>query len=331
MGKPLLAFALVAFAGALALAGKPSGGGGTGGGTVYYSYQGGTWSMNADGTGKTALPAGVGGEPSIALHGGQRWFAQVRDIPGETYPDGGKRKEIFAVRADGALVRQLTTGPDLQVLDPVRWKPGDAGISWVARRWSGGAVVEGGIYAADVLFDAAGNVTGLMAQPAAPAVVAGLDSSLTPDVKGHDWSPDGSQVAHERWNSSNSYEIRISDLSGSSRRLVAGGSQPRWSPDGSKIVYTNVGICTISPDGSGAKTVIKNTSGLHYHTPVWSPSASHLACGSTVYTSSGEGGALVRPIPSDIRRATAAGGSLTKLTSDLQQGPRYRKVLLGWR
>jgi hypothetical protein len=322
--RNLLTFAVLALAGAPVVAD----GVGAGGGKIYYSYKGQHWSMNPDGTGKTALAAGVSGEPSTASHGGQRWFAQIREIPGETYPDGRTRNELFAVREDGNpdVTRQLTTQPGLQVLDSVRWKPGDAGISWVARRWSGGEVLEGGIYAAAVVFDADGNVSGLDAQPAAPAVAAslspdmqGLGPSLTPDVKGHDWSPDGSRVVHARRNSP--YELRISGLSGSSLRLVAGGTQPRWSPDGGRIAYWAGGVYTISPDGSGAKLVSEKPTKQNSYYPVWSPSGSHLAYSRHPW------GSIEAMLEVDIYRVTAAGRSRTNLTGDLQG----TVTLLGWR
>ena len=64
--------------------GKPGGGdgGSVGTGTIYYA-SGGLWSMNPDGSGKTPLLAG-GGDASIARHPaeGDRWFLQVRGVPG---------------------------------------------------------------------------------------------------------------------------------------------------------------------------------------------------------------------------------------------------------
>src|SRR5688500_16511121 len=58
------------------------GGGGTGGGTIYYMgpWNGATHNtavmraMNSDGTNNTQLGFGPQGTPSIAMHGGHRWF-----------------------------------------------------------------------------------------------------------------------------------------------------------------------------------------------------------------------------------------------------------------
>ena len=78
--------------------------------------------------------------------GGQRWFLQLREIVGDSYPSGLPRRELFAVREDDgeAFTVQLTDQPDLEPLPEgsaslfwgfVRWGIGDAEISWIARRW----------------------------------------------------------------------------------------------------------------------------------------------------------------------------------------------------
>ncbi len=76
--------------------GKPGGGDGNsvGTGTIYYAYDGNSWSMNPDGSGKTLLP--VGGVPSMTRHPAEadRWFLQVREVPG-TYPITAFRPEFW--------------------------------------------------------------------------------------------------------------------------------------------------------------------------------------------------------------------------------------------
>lgn len=118
--KVILPIIVLAFAFVVNAPLSAQGGGGSGPtGTIYFSHLGGTWTMNPDDSNKTPLPAGVSGEPSRFLHGGRRWFLQVRDIPGETYPGQSQwptRREIFAIRDDGnpAYTVQLTTEPDLE-------------------------------------------------------------------------------------------------------------------------------------------------------------------------------------------------------------------------
>src|SRR5687767_10522543 len=72
MKKLLIAVGIAGLAISLASA-APPGGGGTGGGTIFYLSGGSLNTMNSDGSSKTALPAGVFGNPSRILHGGHRW------------------------------------------------------------------------------------------------------------------------------------------------------------------------------------------------------------------------------------------------------------------
>ncbi len=318
----LAALGATALWAASAQAGKPSGGGGTGGGTIYFGYNGGTWTMNSDGSGKTLLP--VGGVPSRALHGGQRWFLNIQGIPGEFYPNGLQRGEIFAVRGDGnaAFTRQLTLQADLQPLGDGQWMPGDAGISWIARRWNTGSstVVGGGIYRASIVFDSDGNVVGLLDQPVAPTVSEALvqgdfQNDVVPNISNHSWAPDGVQCLYgERSTTAGQWgSVWIADLFGGKRFLVTAGGGC-WSPTGDKIAYTGgEGIYTISPDGSAAKLIIRSPGqvGGAAAGAVWSPTGSHLIhikrTGSIADSS----------VVQNIYRTTATGTGGTDLTGDI--------------
>ena len=136
--------------------------------------------------GKTPLPAVLDGNPSFTLLGGHRWFLDLRDVAG-TYPDGGQRQELFAIRADGNITIQLTDNANLEPswsgtgphwsLDP-NGTVVDGIVSWVALEWDsvGGTVVQAGIYEAAVDFDTDGNVTGVLA---APNPANGVSTSLS--------------------------------------------------------------------------------------------------------------------------------------------------------
>lgn len=324
----LLAMALLlpamVFLGSAAFAAKPGGGGGggTGGGTIFFiplSQQLST--MDSDGSNKTALPSGVAFWPSRALHGGHRWFLDVRDIAGETYPSGTTRREIFAVRGDGnpSYTVQLTNQADLEGDGLAAWKPGDGAISWVARRWSGGSVVEGGVYSATMEFDADGNVTGLSAQPAAPAIAFDLvlwtnaggyfTGDLAPDLYEYDWSPGGDKIVYARFSAQS---ILTADLAGARQLLTSGfGRMPAWSPDGSRIAYNSSdGISTITPAGTGKKTLVKKSPNYGVGGPIWSPTGSHVA-----YTRDNFGAPALERL--DVYRVAVDGSGNTNLTGDI--------------
>jgi hypothetical protein len=232
---PVVAVVLLALAmggPTLSAKGKPGGRGGGGGetpaGVVYFYLAGQMHTMNADGGAKAALPANVAGEPSQALHGGHRWFLDVRFVVG-VYPDGTDRRELFAVRDDGneALTVQLTDDSQLKLLEETgnhlsRWSvdagdfadPGDDvtdGLaSWRAVRFSASGEPDAsssGIYAMPVFFDGAGDVD-LLAMLAAPQLVVSSgviddpQNGAMPDIISHDWSPDGQFVVYRQWISS---------------------------------------------------------------------------------------------------------------------------------
>ena len=311
----------------LTLAAKPGGGGsgGTGGGAIYFNWSGvGTATMNSDGGGKTPLPAGVFGEPSRALQGGHRWFLRERDIPGETYPNGTNRVELFAIRDDGdeTFTVQLTNDPDLEAFGSARWQPGDFGVSWVARRWDNltGTVVDGGIYQAFLIYDADGNIAGLAAQPAAPLVPAipidNGDGTLRPDIRTHDWSPDGTQLVFDifpgvaLW----IFDALVDPATGphSTLLLQAGPNSwsngPTWSPAGTTIAFNSAeGIDTISPNGSNHKTILKTVATSIVEDPHWSPTGTHL---TYRYVNR-------RSWESDVYRAAADGSGRKNLTSEI--------------
>ena len=89
---------------------------------------------------------------------------------------------------------QLTNDIDLQAKPwYTAWVPGDQQISFKARRWSGGVVVAGGIYTASPVFDANGNITGLVAQPTTPAIpfplVETAPGDFWPAFEDYSWGP----------------------------------------------------------------------------------------------------------------------------------------------
>jgi hypothetical protein len=311
--------------------GAGGGGGNTGGGTIYYVHTGikTTWMMNSDGSNQTQLGFGTYGPVSTVMFNGHRWFLDTREIgPREYYPDGGYRIEVFALRDDydfnlnnnSATRVKLTDDITFQTcqdgLFSLHWVPGGQKISIKARRWSGGFVVEGGIYTASLQFGADGNIIGLAAQPAAPAIPFPLDGNLWPNVRTHCWDPTGSKVAYD-----NSAALWVADLLGSPHQRIAGYAlNPQWSPDGNKIAFANsiLSIMTINPNGSGLREIIRRTSSWTFDRPFWSVSGSHIVC----YGIAGTG-----PYNLDVFRVASNGNSLTNLTNT----PSTAEYPMGWR
>jgi hypothetical protein len=329
------AVALAALSQAPLLAAKPGGGGGggsesTGGGTIYFSYPSGSTvqvaKMNADGTNKTDI-ATSGGEPSRLLHGGHRWFLSVEFIVGESYPSGDTRVEAFVERDDGAVRVQLTTDPELEFQGGPRWEPGDLAVSWIARRWDSESdeVVDAGIYEAVLVFDANGNVSGLLEQPLSPLVSSDLivddRGYLAPDTRGgHDWSPDGTMVVSDR---ESGRELWLTSVVTEQSWLLVQtnwAALPDWSPDGTTIAFNDAssGIGTIRVDGSNLKNIANGGPTYRYAWPVWSPTGSHLTFTRIDSWAGGEG--------TSVYRATADGRIKTNLTPELQ-----RATAMGWR
>jgi Tol biopolymer transport system component len=122
------------------------------------------------------------------------------------------------------------------------------------------------------------------------------------------WSPDGTHIAFV---SSEGYGepggVFVMDADGSNQRLVAEGnaSDPNWSPDGSRIVYS-----LNTPDGRTVLAIVDLATGGvtqplpdlpgEQSEPVWSPDGATIAFEWS--TASGAGLYLVAPDGSGLRR-----------------------------
>jgi Tol biopolymer transport system component len=90
------------------------------------------------------------------------------------------------------------------------------------------------------------------------------------------FSPDGKSITYER-----SFDIYVASSDGSHRRLlVRNGYEPRWSPDGSKLLFiryrvdSDVAIFSINVDGTKSREL---TNGEINYSPAWSPDGSRIA------------------------------------------------------
>lgn len=93
----------------------------------------------------------------------------------------------------------------------------------------------------------------------------------------YSWSPDGSQILYRAdsfvfiMNSDGTGKYQVTDSILISRL-------PRWSPDGTKILFLSVGnqrnsICTLNPDGTNLQTLTETEDSAF---PVWSPDGKRI-------------------------------------------------------
>jgi TolB protein len=102
---------------------------------------------------------------------------------------------------------------------------------------------------------------------------AGIDTEPT-------WAPTGRQIAFISDRTGVPHVYVMDDQGGSVRQITSGGfhTQPRWSPRGDTIAYTQRAgahdIWVVDVDGSNPRRV---TSGGDNQGPTWAPSGRHLA------------------------------------------------------
>jgi hypothetical protein len=324
--------------------GFAQGGGGTGGGTIFFINGAGggyntnyLWSMNSNGSNVAQL--GFWGHfnvPSRALHNGHRWHLTTLQIPNETYPNGNPRMEVFAMRDDydsvlnnnGDTRVQLTNEPSIQPyfgwFQGMHWMPGDAGVSFKARRWVGTEPVEGGLYTATLEYRADGNIIGITSQPTVPSVAFPLDATGSPTFNRFSWGSSSTKVAYT---DNPETGIWIADLtSGVKTRIFTGGvGYLDWSQDGTKFVFGSGVIRTMKSNGTGIKNVIapKYVNGVYvsgFAHAYLNPAGTHITCVGIIHPAGGG-------TDNDVFRANVSGGSLANLTNS----PALVEVPVGWR
>ena len=321
-----------------ATAGMPSGGGGTvPPGTIFFKVDGASlWSMQGDGGAKTQLTAGQSqgftDRASRLLHGGKRWFLRSEVLPGEAGVGGGPRRDLFAVRQDGALSVRLTSDATVDYFAHPTWDwcPNETAngvtIAGTARRWTGTStgdtVLAGsaGIYAAHLSFDASGNVLGLSAEP---SFLLSIGTVTRPegevaDARTVSWSPDMSRVACDRLVLASKTDIRVIEvMTGAATVIVTAAyvESPAWAPNGSKIVYHRGDtpsaarvIETATPDGAVRTTLATaSSSSLDFlGWPHFSPDSASVVF-TWVHT-------VKKQQATDVGRVSASGGTIVNLT-----------------
>jgi len=286
-------------------------------------------SMNGDGTNKRN--AFSTSSPSYQQHANSRWFL-LGDYDWEGPVDEWGvplAYELYAVNEQNQWV-QLTGDPNIHWsgvtgVGSVAWGKDDSFVSYTAWWFTGNGIeVLGGLFYVDIDWSTGVPVAG------PPIFLFETDAYWFQDWQGsvniddHDWSPDGNAVIFTKEEVTSPGGTFIADFSGSEPQfhLLNSGWGGVWSPDGSRIAFSDGAIWTINPDGSGAVRLtthsIGKTEERRQGGPSWSPDGAYLAYTEAVTAS--------RKTTRSVMRIPSAGGTPVNLTSDFTNaaGPLWR-------
>ena len=235
--------------------------------------------------------------PVMSTNG--RWIAYARTFVYSS-ATGETQQDLMVMRADGTGERRVTrTG-----------KVDEYPTSWSA---DGSKIVIGRRHRRD---DSRNGVF-LIGRDG-----SGLRRLLGPRYLYADWSPTAQRLVVAYRSSPDSamrpvFRIVAIDVDGTDRKVLTGtrhsSSEPRWSPDGSQIVFTQERhntftvdqIRVINSDGSGER-LLADTAGQDMH-PDWSPDGSKVVFWAPGY-------------PSKIDLVDVATGKVTQLRTAYARG-----------
>ena len=232
------------------------------------------WVIHPDGSNPTDLT----NSPSPTEDIDPAWSPDGNKIAFSRYPflEGGSR--IYVMDADGSNIIQLTNRPITGDVKPF-WSPDGTKIAFTRASGSND-------YALWVMNADGSNQINLTNHPSRDGIIGGC------------WSPDGGKIAFTTDRDGGDVEIYVMDADGSNQinltnRPGADGN-PDWSPDGTKIVFSNA---LVDPpysdiyvmDANGANQIrLTHPSPNYDDEPAWSPDGTKIAFTHTLVGSNKE-------------------------------------------